>query len=115
MPYYMPKPELLLLECHQWFKNGDCPMDGVINNINEGAIVGRHVSFGNFTGGQLCPTCQKKMADHGVLNKTTQTLSVVCPGDYIEIKRDLKKRIIGHVVHAKLAFENTYIKFVVKK
>lgn len=114
MPYYTPKPELLLLECHQWFKNGDHPMDGVINNINEGAVVARHISFKNFTGDQRCPHCEQPMGQHGTMTQK-ETVDVICPGDYIETKRDAKKRIIGYARHAKKAFDKTYVKFVVKK
>ncbi|QBX32148.1 hypothetical protein [Pseudomonas phage PA1C] len=43
MPYY--QAILPLVEAHQWFKNGDHPMDRTVNGINEGAIVGRHISM----------------------------------------------------------------------
>lgn len=95
MAIYIPKPEPI--EVYQWFKNGDMPGDGVINNINSGAIVGRHVSHGNFTGYQVCTKCDKPMGAHGVITKRMGELEfVVCPGDWVVVHRDPHKKVYGY-------------------
>ncbi|MFO5979424.1 hypothetical protein ACLBSL_32575, partial [Klebsiella pneumoniae] len=39
MSFYLPR-HTDPIEAIEWKKNGDIPGDGVINNINQGAIVG---------------------------------------------------------------------------
>ncbi|QBJ02531.1 hypothetical protein MZD04_gp001 [Pseudomonas phage Psa21] len=108
MPFYIPKPEPI--EVHRWFKNGDAPGDGVINNINSGAVVARHHTYRHFTGAQLCPKCNKRMADHGTIQKRMGELEfVVCPGDWVRIHRDDKKRILGYSVITDKVITERYI------
>jgi hypothetical protein len=105
MSVYIPKPEPI--EVYQWLKNGDMPGDGVINNINSGAVVGRHVTYGSFTGAQLCHTCNRRMDTHGTISKRIGDLEyVICPGDWVRFHRDKKKRIMGYsVITAKVLHE----------
>lgn len=108
MAIYIPKPEPI--EVYQWLKNGDMPGDGVINNINSGAVVGRHVTYGSFTGGQLCHTCNKPMGIHGVIAKRKGDLEfVVCPGDWVMFHRDNKKRIQGYSVMRAKTLHERYV------
>ncbi|QEM41730.1 hypothetical protein [Pseudomonas phage vB_PaeM_PS119XW] len=111
MPYY--QAILPLVEAHQWFKNGDHPMDRTVNGINEGAVVGRHISYGSVQGGMDCPVCNCKMALHGILKvRIDDSPSVVCPGDYIEFIRDDKKRILSYRLHHKKEFESIFEKVI---
>lgn len=121
MAIYIPKPEPI--EVYQWKKNGDMPGDGVINNINSGAIVGRHPTYGHFTGGQECPHCSKPIGQHGVLKKPFVTKptktdaegnpcpilgavheleNVICPGDWVRVYRTVRNTVVGYsIVKAK--------------
>lgn len=95
MAIYIPKPEPI--EVHQWFKNGDMPGDGVINDINGGAIVGRHITYDSFTGAQICPKCSLRMRVHGTIQKRLGDLAfIVCPGDWVVTHRDKHKRVLGY-------------------
>lgn len=95
MAIYIPKPTPI--EVYRWTKNGSMPGDGVINNINSGAIVGRHVSYGSFSGDQLCRLCDKPMGTHGVIVKRMPNLDyVVCPGDWVCVHRDEFKKPLGY-------------------
>jgi len=102
MAIYIPKPEPI--EVYQWLKNGDIPGDGVINNINSGAIVGRHPSYNDFTGAQHCPNCGVAMGKHGILLKmivpdpSIVPNRVICPGDWVRFHRDHKKRILNYSI-----------------
>lgn len=120
MAIYIPKPEPI--EVYQWYKNGDAPGDGVINNINSGAVVARHPTFRHFTGGQECPHCGLPIGNHGVIKKLfgakdrveptdpqceqpnpirtgVESLNrVMCPGNWLRIHRDDKKRILGYSI-----------------
>lgn len=110
MAFY--KPIIEQLEAYRWNKNGDMPGDGVINNINEGAIVKRHITHGHTSGHQLCKICDKPMKDHGIIrNPVDSAKSHVCPGDYVEFIRDAKNRITGYKAHNRKIFELTYVKF----
>lgn len=128
MAIYIPKPEAI--EVYQWHKNGDMLGDGVINNINSGAIVGRHGTYGHFTGGQLCPRCDQPIGKHGVLktpilrrpvkpsadgkpNPITEAVDelvrVVCPGNWVRVFRDEKKRITGYSVMTSRDLHERYV------
>lgn len=107
MPYF--EPIVKILEAYQWFKNGDIPGDGVINNINSGAIVKRHITHGHFTGSQICKICDKPMSAHGIVVKPIVSVhTTLCPGDYLEVFRDDRNRIIGYIGHQRKAFEEVY-------
>lgn len=96
MPIFIPIPEPI--EAYQWFKNGDIPGDGVINGINSGSIVGRHSAWKQFTGAQQCPRCGTPIGNHGVITEKKRIANlefVVCPSDWVIVKRDPYKRIIG--------------------
>jgi hypothetical protein len=108
MAYFIPKP--VVLEVYRWFKNGDAPGDGVINGINSGAIVGRHPSRGGHAGCMLCSHCGKAMGDHGKLMYPTHgSFTNMCPGDWLQIIRDDKKRITGYVRMTNKELEQYYI------
>lgn len=95
MPYFIAKP--VVLELQQWRKNGDMPHDGVINNINSGAVVGRYVSpTDKATQVMVCSSCGQPLSRHGLL---MATLKKVCPGDWIQTIRDSKKNIVGYDSH----------------
>jgi len=100
-----------VVEAVQWHKNGDHPDDHVINNINSGRIVGRHPTYAanNFTGAMVCPTCDKPVKEHGIINKPTAPNNIlVCPGDYIEYVRDLKGRALSYNLRKRKEFESNY-------
>lgn len=101
MAIYIPKPEPI--EVYQWLKNGDMPGDGVINNINSGAIVGRHVSYNTTAGYMACPHCSKPMHAHGTLKKPMLPNDIViCPGDWVRVYRTVRNTIVGYsIVKAK--------------
>uniref|UniRef100_A0AB39CCG3 Uncharacterized protein n=1 Tax=Pseudomonas phage RVTF4 TaxID=3236931 RepID=A0AB39CCG3_9VIRU len=109
MAIYIPKPEPI--EVYQWHKNGDAPGDGVINGINSGAVVARHPTHGHFTGAQECPHCSKPIGQHGVIKKLFSKSSdntivksvaelnrIMCPGNWLRVHRDEKKRILGYSI-----------------
>ncbi|AEH03427.1 hypothetical protein AVT69_gp001 [Pseudomonas phage PhiPA3] len=105
-----------LIEAHPWTKNGDHPMDRTVNNINEGAVVGRHPSSWDPTGDTVCKTCDRPMREHGILKIAAKdSPSVVCPGDYIETIRDPKQRIMGYRLHHKKSFESKFEKVITQK
>jgi phage-related protein len=95
MGYYMPKPELI--EAYVWNKNGDCPHDGVINNINEGEVVGRLSNLVDKDRLELtCPSCDYPLKDHGYMKQFAQvkgSIQIVHPKDILRFYRtpDLKK------------------------
>lgn len=101
MPFYVP--DLHILEAVQWFKNGDIPGDGVINNINQGAVVGRYCANGEAT----CSGCGALLKAHGLLKSTNE---MVCPGDYIIIHRNNKNWVMSYTHANKDAFEKVYTK-----
>ena len=111
MPFYKAiKPAL---EAHQWFENGDHPMDLTINRINEGAVVKRHPTYKTVQGGMLCKTCNKPMGVHGKMLTIGNESAIICPGDYIEFIRNDKGRILGYEHHEKKLFEETFEKIIV--
>lgn len=122
MAIYIPKPEPI--EVYQWFKNGDMPGDGVINNINAGEVVGRHSTYNHFTGAQECPNCSRPIGVHGLLmkplepkpvnkgplrNSVYELCRVVCPGNWVRFHRDEKKRIIGYTLITDEVLRERYV------
>lgn len=96
-----------VLEAIQWFKNGDHPDDHVINNINSGRVVGRLV---HRTPEMQCKGCGNPASAHGKLLRPTpgETITTVCPGDYVQTFRDLKGRTLGHKVWKQKLFEQFF-------
>lgn len=98
MPKYRKKP--VVIEAHQWFKNGDHPQDyskdhdgfenGVLkvftaeerkSNDWEGDIV-RYYRNPEISGTQHCAQCGFTMHQHGWVD-TLEGGHIVCVGDYI--------------------------------
>lgn len=98
MPKFRKKP--VVIEAHQWFKNGDHPDDYAKSHVGyvggalreilpaermgkgyEGDVVGyfRHPEV---PGDTLCQHCGKTMHVHGWIN-TLEGGHIVCPGDWI--------------------------------
>jgi len=94
MPKYRKKP--VIVEAHQWFKNGDHPEDHLPIGNNptdadwkryhdylstEGKVVRRyrHPKIDGKTG---CEKCGMVMHDHGWID-TFEGGHIVCPGDFI--------------------------------
>ncbi len=108
MAIYIPKPEPI--EVYRWWKNGDAPRDGVINGINSGSVVGRHPTYGSFTGAMHCPTCGIAIDKHGVIIQRMGDLEyTLCPGDWLRVYRDQKKRIVGYSTLKNKVIEEYYI------
>lgn len=90
---YRKRP--VIVEAHQWFKNGDHPADNcdIIGpppeaepNANdfcltEGKVV-RYFRDPDTRGAEPCKHCGKWMHDHGWID-TLEGGHIVCPGDYI--------------------------------
>ena len=79
MPKFRKKP--VEIEAHQWFQNGDHPLDGYTANGAEGKLVKRFKHAVN-DGSQKCKHCHYLMHDHGWIN-TLEGGHIVCPGDWI--------------------------------
>jgi hypothetical protein len=91
MTKYRKKP--VVIEAHQWFKNGDHPEDdamglfdypdGVrrLQVVREGTVV-RYYSSQSIDGKVDCHICQRPMQDHGWID-TLEGGFIVCPGDFI--------------------------------
>lgn len=85
---YVKKP--VVIEAHQWFKNGDHPednsfgTDGSLCWEHEGKIVRyfRHPTVGDNDGQSLCKHCGVRFHDHGWVD-TLEGGHKVCPGDFI--------------------------------
>ncbi|MNC00584.1 hypothetical protein D3C87_1086220 [compost metagenome] len=108
MAIYIPKPEPI--EVYQWLKNGDIPGDGVINNINSGKIVGRHVSYKTVSHQMACSRCKRPVGEHGTLMKRVGDLEyVICPGDWVQFHRDERNRIFGYSVITAKALHERYV------
>lgn len=77
MAKYRKKP--IVVEAHQWYKNGDHPQDG--NPDKEGKLVRyfRHPSLSEYA---VCEKCRTPYNNHGWL-KTPEGGFKVCPGDWI--------------------------------
>lgn len=85
---YRKKP--IVIEAHQWFRNGDHPKDnsetyscdqGHYGGITEGKIV-RYYRHPKVPGTQKCNKCSFTMHEHGWID-TLEGGYTVCPGDYI--------------------------------
>ncbi len=108
MTIFIPKPEPI--EAYRWWKNGDAPGDGVINGINTGAVVGRHVSYKSITHDMHCARCGLAAGKHGTILKRIPDLEyVVCPGDWLRVYRDKEKRIVGYSTVTNKVIEERYI------
>ena len=91
MPMYRKKP--VVVEAHQWFKNGDHPEDYVERNDGnqsveyrraenwEGDVV-RYYRHPLVLGATPCEQCGKPHNDHGWID-TLEQGHRVCPGDWI--------------------------------
>lgn len=84
-------------EIVQWFKNGDHPEDDtriIFDSaykpfLSEGKLVRRY-RHPDVNGQSKCPTCGKKMHNHGWIDFSPDGLTV-CPGDFIVTKQNGKK------------------------
>jgi len=91
MTMYRKKP--VVVEAHQWFKNGDHPFDYTEKDDGrqspeyrrredwEGEIV-RRFSHPDVSGELKCQKCGQVMHIHGWID-TLEGGHIVCPGDYI--------------------------------
>lgn len=77
MPPFVKKP--VVVEAHQWWKNGDHPDDGPADR--EGKVV-RYFRHPHVPGNHPCEYCGRIMHDHGWID-TVQGGHTVCPGDWI--------------------------------
>ena len=69
-------------EVHQWFQNGDHPLDCYEKGtVNEGKLVRRYRTP-DLDGQDICNYCGYLMHDHGWID-TSERGHVVCPGDWI--------------------------------
>lgn len=76
MAKYRKKP--IVIEAHQWIKNGDHPDDG---DEGEGKIV-RYFRRPDVPGLTSCEKCGRRMHDHGWID-TLEGGHIVCPCDWI--------------------------------
>jgi hypothetical protein len=84
---YRKKP--VVIEAHQWFKNGDHPEDRceiiVVNDgesfLSEGKIV-RYYRHPRIDGEVVCTECNYTMHNHGWID-TLEGGHIVCVGDFI--------------------------------
>lgn len=92
MPLFQKLP--IVIEAHQWFKNGDHPADAATELfdyptgqrpqvVREGAVV-RYYRNPVVAGGRLCEheACRRRMEDHGWID-TLEGGHIVCPGDWV--------------------------------
>lgn len=87
MPKFRKKP--IVIEAHQWFKNGDHPEDKpewVTGEdgapfLSEGKVV-RYYRNPTDSGDRRCDKCARTMHDHGWID-TLEGGHIVCPGDWI--------------------------------
>ena len=86
MPMFRKKP--VVIEAHQWFKNGDHPKDNIqeIGTYEgplyiEGKLV-RYYRRPDKIGEELCKHCGVRMHEHGWID-TLEAGHNVCPGDWI--------------------------------
>ena len=79
---YRKKP--VVIEAHQWFKNGDHPEDGPAfehGDAREGKVV-RYYRRPDDPGTRECGDCPAIMHDHGWID-TLEGGHRVCPGDFV--------------------------------
>ena len=87
MPKFRKKP--IVIEAHQWLKNGDHPEDGTEvfeqgefkGELLEGKVV-RYYRTPECDGQDVCTHCGLTMHDHGWID-TLEGGHIVCPGDWI--------------------------------
>ena len=89
MAKYRKKP--VVVEAHQWFKNGDHPQDNVFRPFEdtgktpteprEGEIV-RYYRTPALDGQNKCKKCSGIMHNHGWID-TLEGGHIVCPADWI--------------------------------
>lgn len=77
----------VVVEAHQWFRNGDHPDDfsdrdnGDGRMTREGMVV-RRFRRPHIDGQDVCQHCQHRMHEHGWID-TLEGGHIVCPGDWI--------------------------------
>lgn len=84
---YKKKP--VVVEAHQWWKNGDHPKDYPVlmhdrearDHGPEGDVV-RYFRRPDLSGESICDECGKRFHDHGWID-TKEGGHRVCPGDWI--------------------------------
>ena len=64
----------VVIDAHQWFKNGDHPLDGT---EGEGKVVKIFININSY-----CRQCGVAMHNHGWID-TLEGGHIVCPGDWI--------------------------------
>lgn len=89
MALYKKKP--IIIEAHQWFKNGDHPLDNCWRpfedtgkapiELREGEVV-RYFRHPDIDGSTLCLRCRLTMHNHGWID-TLEGGHIVCPGDWV--------------------------------
>lgn len=86
MPKYRKKP--VVVEAHQWFKNGDHPEGDAETKIpglgifpREGKII-RYYRTPDIDSDRQCEKCGVVMHEHGWID-TLEGGHIVCPGDWI--------------------------------
>lgn len=80
MPKFRKKP--VVIEAHQWFKNGDHPEDGEGPASGLEGLVVRRYRHPKKYNNDLCQHCSVRMGDHGWID-TLEAGHNVCPGDWI--------------------------------
>lgn len=86
---YRKKP--IIVEAHEWRRNGDHPEDfpwrpfedtgKIPETMREGLVV-RYFRRPDVLGSSLCPVCGREMHDHGWID-TLEGGHTVCPGDIV--------------------------------
>lgn len=77
----------VVIEAHQWFKNGDHPDDGterggaLNGELYEGKVV-RYFMHPTLHGDSPCRECRLPMHQHGWID-TVEGGHIVCPGDWV--------------------------------
>lgn len=75
----------VIVEAHQWFRNGDHPKDNCRHiedrGLSEGEVV-RYYRTPECDGHIECEKCKRIMHDHGWID-TLEGGHIVCPADYI--------------------------------
>ena len=85
MGYYRKNP--VVVEAHQWFRNGDHPDDFSDRDNDKGqmvleGLVVRRYRRPDDDGQRGCTNCGDRMHDHGWID-TMEGGHIVCPGDWI--------------------------------